>query len=133
MLKNLLKDNSSINEKNFTGELNRKDVLKILTQSDIFVFASSSETFGITLLEGMAIGIPIICSNKSSLPEILKNGGIYFNPKNDLQLSNKIDLLIRNKQLRKIKSQQSKKLALKFSWENNIKQFNILIESLLKK
>ena len=104
-----------------------------MTQSDIFVFASSSETFGITLLEGMAIGIPIICSNRSSLPEILKNGGIYFNPKNDLQLSNKIDLLIRNKQLRKIKSEHSKKLALKFSWENNIKQFNILIESLLKK
>ena len=46
LLKNILKENSSINEKNFTGELNRKDVLKILTQSDIFIFASSSETFG---------------------------------------------------------------------------------------
>ena len=133
LFKNILTENSSINERNFTGELNRKDVLKILTQCDIFVFASSAETFGITLLEGMAIGIPIICSNKSSLPEILKNGGLYFNPKNDLQLSNKIDLLIKNKQLRKSKSEKSKKTALKFSWENNVKQFNNLIESLIEK
>jgi len=132
MFKNILSENSSIDKSNFTGELNRKDVLKILTQSDIFVFASSSETFGITLLEGMAIGMPIVCSNKSSLPEILDNGGIYFDPKNDLQLFKKIDLLIRNKKLRKTKSEQSKKIALKFSWENNTNQFCNLINNLIE-
>lgn len=132
LFKNILTENSYINERNFTGELNRKDVLKILTQSDIFVFASSSETFGITLLEGMAIGMPIVCSNKSSLPEILKNGGLYFDPKNDLQLYKKIDLLIRNKKLRKIKSEQSKKISLKFSWKNNTNQFCNLINNFIK-
>lgn len=132
LFKKILKENSSINERNFTGELKRKDVIKILTKSDIFVFASSAETFGITLLEGMAIGMPIICSNKSSLPEILKNGGLYFNPKNHLQLSKKIELLIRNKKLRKTKSEQSKKIALKFSWENNSNQFCNLIDKLIK-
>ena len=132
MFKNILTKNSSIDKSNFTGELKRKKVLKILTQSDIFVFASSSETFGITLLEGMAIGMPIVCSNRSSLPEILDNGGIYFDPKNDLQLFKKIDLLIRNKKLRIIKSAQSKKIALKFSWENNTNQFCNLINNLIK-
>lgn len=132
LFKNILTENSSINKKNFTGELNRKNVLKILTQSDIFVFASSSETFGITLLEGMAIGMPIVCSNKSSLPEIFNNSGLYFDPKNDLQLSKKIDFLIRNKKLRKTKSEQAKKTALKFSWENNTNQFCNLVNKLIK-
>ena len=49
----------------------------------------------------MALGMPIVCSNKSSLPEILKNGGLYFDPKNYFQLSNQIELLIKNKKIRK--------------------------------
>ena len=76
--------------------------------------------------------MPIVCSNRSSLPEILDNGGIYFDPKNDLQLFKKIDLLIKNKKLRIIKSAQSKKIALKFSWENNTNQFCNLINNLIK-
>jgi len=55
-------------------------VLKSLRESDIFVFASECETFGISLLEAMAAGIPIACSNKSSLPETLRECGEYFDP-----------------------------------------------------
>ena len=103
-----------------------------MTESDIFVFASSTETFGISLLEAMAIGMPIICSNKSSLPEILHDGGLYFNPKNDLELSNQIELLITNKKLRKKKSKQARKIALKFSWDKNTKQFCKILNRLSK-
>lgn len=55
-------------------------VLKFLVESDIFVFASECETFGLSLLEAMAAGIPIACSNKSSLPETLRECGEYFDP-----------------------------------------------------
>jgi glycosyltransferase involved in cell wall biosynthesis len=127
---NIISQNSSINKKHFLGELNHKEVIKILCKSDIFVFASSSETFGISLVEAMAIGIPIVCSNKSSLPEILKNGGLYFNPKNDLQLSNQIESFIKNKDLRKIKSKEAKKISLKYSWKENVWQFCKLINKM---
>ena len=70
-------------------------------ESDIFIFASSSETFGISLLEAMALGLPIVCSNKSSLPEILDDGGLYFDPNNHIELYNQINKLIKNKKLRK--------------------------------
>ncbi|MDA9105657.1 N-acetyl sugar amidotransferase, partial [Candidatus Pelagibacter sp.] len=120
---NLIDENSLINESHFIGELNRKDLIKTLIESDIFVFASSTETFGISLLEAMAVGMPIVCSDKSSLPEVLQNGGLYFDPKDDLQLSNQIELLITNEILRKNKSQQARKLALKFSWDQNTEQF----------
>tara|TARA_B100001093_G_C26779197_1_gene993791 strand:+ start:510 stop:1640 length:1131 start_codon:yes stop_codon:yes gene_type:complete len=129
---NIINQNLSINKNNFVGEVNHKDVIKILCKSDIFVFASSSETFGISLVEAMAIGMPIVCSNKSSLPEILKNGGLYFNPKNDLQLSNQIELFIKNKDLRKIKSKEAKKISLRYSWEENVQQFCKLINKISK-
>ena len=56
-------------------------------KSDIFVFASNSETFGITLLEAMSQAVPIVCSNQSSLPEVLQDGGLYFDPSNYIDLS----------------------------------------------
>mgnify|MGYP001437849138 FL=1 len=78
----------------------------------------------------MAIGMPIVCSNKSSLPEILQNGGLYFSPENDLQLSSQIELLIKNKRLRRNKSKQARKIALKFSWDKNTKQFCKILNKL---
>jgi glycosyltransferase involved in cell wall biosynthesis len=112
------------------GEVNRKTLIKNLKDSDIFVFASSTETFGISLLEAMAIGMPIVCSNKSSLPEILQNGGLYFNPKNYLELSNQIELFITNKKIRKKKSEQARDLAFKFSWYKNTEQFCKILNKL---
>jgi glycosyltransferase involved in cell wall biosynthesis len=129
---NIINQNSSINKNNFIGEVSRKDVIKTLCKSDIFVFASSSETFGITLVEAMAIGIPIVCSNKSSLPEILKNGGLYFNPKDDLQLANQIESFIKDKNLRKQKSKEAKNISLRYNWNDNVKEFCKLINKLLK-
>ena len=130
MYNNIIETNPSINNKNFVGEINRNKLVKTLIQSDIFVFASSTETFGISLLEAMALGMPIVCSNKSSLPEILKNGGLYFDPKNYFQLSNQIELLIKNKKIRKKISEQSRKIALTFSWYKNTKQFCKILNKL---
>ncbi|MDA7801172.1 glycosyltransferase [Candidatus Pelagibacter sp.] len=127
LLNNIINENPIINKSHFVGEINQQKVIKNLINSDIFVFASSSETFGISLVEAMAIGMPIVCSNKSSLPEILEDGGLYFNPKNDLQLSKQIELFIKDKALRKKKASKAKKISSKFSWNKNTKEFCNLI------
>lgn len=127
LLNDIINENPSINKSHFVGEINQQKVIKDLKKFDIFVFASSSETFGISLVEAMAVGMPIVCSNKSSLPEILEDGGLYFNPKNDLQLSKQIELFIKNKTLRKKKSLKAKIISLKFSWDKNTKEFCELI------
>jgi glycosyltransferase involved in cell wall biosynthesis len=132
LLNKILSDVPEINKKNFIGKINQINVLKNLIKSDIFVFASSSETFGISLLEAMNIGMPIVCSNKSSLPEILQNGGLYFDPNNYLQLSNQIESLIKNKSLRKKKSKEAKRISLRYSWSNNTKEFCKIINKLSK-
>jgi glycosyltransferase involved in cell wall biosynthesis len=45
-----------------------------------FVYPSLYEGFGLPLLEAMSYGCPVICSNRSSIPEIAGTAGIYFNP-----------------------------------------------------
>lgn len=128
----IINNNKLISKKNFTGEMTHKKVIHILNNSDIFIFASSSETFGISLLESMALGMPIICSNKSSLPEILKNGGLYFDPNIENQLSTQIERLIKKKGLRKDKAKKAYKLSLKYTWKSNVKKFYDITNKLLK-
>lgn len=90
---------------------------ELISEADLFVFASSVETFGITLLEGMAMGMPIACSNRSSLPETLQNGGVYFDPQDEVSIADAIELLIKDKQLRLKLAQQAKQLSEFYSWE----------------
>lgn len=128
----MINENYFIKKNNFFGKVNHKKVLSYIHDSDIFIFASSAETFGITLLEGMALGMPIVCSSKSSLPEILKDGGIYFNPNNDYELANQIERFIKDKKFRKKKSKKAFNISLGYNWKNNVEQFCNLVNKLSK-
>ena len=127
---NIISSVSLITKKNFVGDVSREKVLNYIYNSDIYIFASSSETFGISLVEGMALGLPIVCSNKSSLPEILKDGGIYFDPNNDYQLAYQIEKFIKNKNFRKIKSKRALNLSSRYRWDYNVRQFCNLVNEL---
>lgn len=93
------------------------DIPQLIAAADIFVFASSVETFGITLLEAMTIGMPIACSNRSSLPETLQDGGLYFDPQNDQSIADAIEVLIKDPALRLILAARAKNLAGQYSWQ----------------
>ena len=88
----------------------------ILSQTNIFIFASSCENMPNTLVEGMAAGLPIACSNVGSMPEILKDGGVYFNPHEVESIQKALKLLILNPQLREDKKRLSRSLAKNFCW-----------------
>jgi len=91
-------------------------VAALIADADLFVFASSCETFGIALLEAMAVGKPIACSSRSSLPETLKDAGEYFDPYDPqsigLAICRLIDDPIRRMQL----AGRAKELAESYSW-----------------
>lgn len=86
--------------------------------AEIFVFPSLYEGFGIPPLEAMHYGTPVIASNVASIPEVVGNAGIYFNPNDVEDIADKIDAVLNDKQLKKllqIKGIQREKL---FSWDN---------------
>lgn len=90
---------------------------EIISNNDIFVFASSCENMPNTVLEGMASGIPIACSNRGPMPEVLKDGGIYFDPENPLEIARSIEAIILDEALRNRMVSRSTELVRSFSWE----------------
>ncbi len=97
--------------------LSHNEIIDLLQLSDLFIFASSCETFGITLLEGMATGIPIACSNRSSLPEVLRDGGAYFDPEDSSSIACAIEKLITQKDYAEALSINARALSSEYSWE----------------
>lgn len=78
----------------FLPFIDRARVFDYLLTSDIFIFASSCEAFGISLLEAMAFGLPIVCSNRSCLPEVARDAAIYFDPYDHISLYCAISCLL---------------------------------------
>jgi len=94
----------------------QKELPGHLENADMFVFASSCETFGITLCEAMAVGLPIGCSNLSSLPETLQDGGVYFDPKDYISIAAAIEKIISNPELRRSLAHRAKDISEQYSW-----------------
>jgi len=113
--------------------LSQVEILSIINNSDVFIFASICEAFGITLLEGMSSGIPIACSNRSCLPELLEDGGVYFDPENPRDIANSVISLIKSNELKKKVSYNALHISSKYTWERCSKEtFNYIIKNINK-
>lgn len=66
----------------FTGFISEESLPYVYKNASVFVFPSTYEGFGIPPIEAMSIGIPVITSDSSSLPEILGNAAFYFKNNN---------------------------------------------------
>ncbi len=88
--------------------------------SDIFVFPSTTETFGNVTVEAMASGIPPICVREGGAYGIIDDGatGLIAQPRNALDIANKIESLIVNPDLKNRISEKALEFARLQSWEN---------------
>lgn len=102
----------------FTGEIKQAHLPIILHNADCFVSLSGYEGFGLSVLEAITAGVPVVASNKSSYPEVLGKGAILVDPKDLDQVSDKIKQVLQDSSLqqRLIKAGQSQ--ASNFSWDN---------------
>lgn len=90
---------------------------EILGNSKIFIFASSCENMPVTLLEGMAAGMPIACSNCGPMPEILQDGGVYFDPRDSESIGNALEQIIIDSVYRKAIARRAREIALHYTWQ----------------
>jgi glycosyltransferase involved in cell wall biosynthesis len=86
-------------------------------QADLGLFASSCENMPNILLETMASGLPIACSNKGPMPEMLGNSGVYFDPEQPDDIARALYELIESPKLRTEFSQASYNRAQQYSWQ----------------
>lgn len=82
-----------------------------------FVFPSLYEGFGLPPLEALACGTPVISSDAASLPEILGNAVMYFDPENVEEMVKAIEQVLRDKELRKELIKKGFEQIKKFSFE----------------
>ena len=88
-----------------------------LTEADAFVFASSCENMPNTLVEAMASGLPIASSNRGPMPEVLQDGGVYFDPEIPESIAAAIEEIITRPDLRERIAARAKELSEQYSWE----------------
>lgn len=113
----------------YLGQVPYEQLQSFYANSDLGIFASSCETFGIILLEKMATGLPLACSKLSSMAEILQDGGLYFHPEKENEIAQSIEQYLLSPELQETKRAISYALAQEYSWENCATQtFHFLSE-----
>ncbi|GGK60698.1 MULTISPECIES: glycosyltransferase family 4 protein [Flavobacteriaceae] len=93
------------------------------------IFASNCENMPNILMESMASGVPIVCSNKQPMPEFLKDNGFYFNPKDVVSIENAIITFLSKPKEREVMAQNNLKEIKNYSWDKTAKEtFGFLSE-----
>jgi glycosyltransferase involved in cell wall biosynthesis len=107
----------------YLGELDGERLRVVLQGSFCLLLPSVHEGFGITAMEGIKMGIPVIASNVAALPEIIGKGGLlvddYLNPGRWAEI---IQSLYIDETLRSHLIQEGYKQAEKFSWTRSAQQ-----------
>ncbi len=108
--------------------------LDILYKNAIcYCLPSLYEGFGLPVLEAMQRGCPVITSSISSLPEAGGDAALYCDPKNAVDIKDKLEMIIGNKKLRLEMIEKGYKQVKKFSWEKTAKETLAALEGLVNK
>jgi len=110
------------------GFVSEEHLVELIQGSDALILPSLHEGFGFPLVEAMACGTPIITSNVFSPPEIVGDGGLFADPYNVTDITNKIIEISRDKKLQKILSEKAYERSKKFLWKDAANKLLSLIE-----
>ncbi|MCB4790707.1 MAG: glycosyltransferase family 4 protein [Elusimicrobia bacterium] len=132
-LETLIKELGIADKVVFSGYVETEDIPVLLSGSNVFVFPSLFEGFGLSLLEAMACGCAVVTSNTSAMPEVIGDAGIMIDPANINEMSNAIYKLITDENLKKTLSSKAVERAKLFTWEKaareTLKIFNEIVNN----
>jgi len=124
MRKKLKKQVSKLKLKNVSFLGSRKDIPELLSESDIFVLPTTSDTLPISIIEAMFTNQAIITTNCGGIPEIIKDNysGFIVEPADPKLLAEKLLLLLRKKSIRKELADNAQEFALQHLTVSNMVQ-----------
>lgn len=88
----------------------------LLKQADLFFFPSNFEGFGMPVIEAMACGTPVACSNVTSLPEVAGDAAMFFDPKKPAAIADALERVLTSPKLQLELRQKGIERAPHFSW-----------------
>jgi glycosyltransferase involved in cell wall biosynthesis len=106
----------------FTGKISPQEMVHFYNNAEFLVYPSLYEGFGYPPLEAMACGCPVAASNATSIPEIVGDAAVLFDPYNAEEMARVIENLSRDSDLRQELIKKSFEQVKKFSWEKTAKE-----------
>ena len=100
-----------------TGFVPDEDLAALYSGACAFLYLSRAEGFGLPPLEAMACGTPVICSNVSSLPEVVGDAGLLLAPDDLDGLAAALRTLLDDEAQRDAWAARARARAARFSWE----------------
>ena len=99
------------------GYVDDEDMSALYSGAEMFLFPSLYEGFGIPVLEAMKCGLPVICSNTTSLPEVIGDCGITINPYSDLEMLSAMEKMYFDKDFREKCIAKGLERSKLFTWK----------------
>lgn len=100
-----------------TGWIPRDELLQLYAKAHAFIYPSTFEGFGMPVLEAMAAGIPVACSDIPPLREIADDAALFFDPLNEEAIASALDRIVTDAPLRAHLAHAGPQRARQFSWE----------------
>jgi glycosyltransferase involved in cell wall biosynthesis len=99
------------------GRIGHEALPDVYRGADLFVYASSCENLPNILLEAMASGLPIACSDRGPMPEVARDAAVYFDPGNPTSIADAVEKLICDSGLRWQCASRAFAIASGYSWD----------------
>jgi glycosyltransferase involved in cell wall biosynthesis len=98
------------------GYVSGEDLVNAYQDADVFVLLSFYEGFGLTVLEAMACGTPVVCSSRSSLPEVAGSAALMVDPDDSTQTAAAIVRVLEDARLAAELHEKGMRRAAQFTW-----------------
>ena len=105
------------------------EMYRIIGNSTVFLFLPLVEGFGLPPIEAMQLGVPVVCSDVSSLPEVVGDAAIRVNPKNPKSVAYAMNEIVSDTKVQAMLTERGKRNAERFSWNSRSELYwNVLCE-----
>jgi glycosyltransferase involved in cell wall biosynthesis len=116
----------------YIGEVEEEDLPAVYTLASLFLFPSQYEGFGLPVIEAMACGVPVICSNTSSMPEIAGDAALFAPPNNASEWARLIGYMLESPKVRDGQRRKGLDRASRFTWDETAQGFLDVSRALAK-
>lgn len=106
----------------FTGYVSESELVTLYQQATLYAFPSLYEGFGLPPIEAQAHKVPVVSSNRSSLPEVLKDSAVYFDPEDEKEIFEKIRSVLIDENFRQELINLGLENIKRFSWEKMVEE-----------
>ncbi len=130
-----LKSISKYNLKRNVKFLERGDELLAFLYNNAvcLIYPSKYEGFGLPLIEAMGLGCPVIASKAGSIPEIVGDSALLFNPEDEDELISKLNEILSDSKKRRLLIEKGFRQSKKYSWKNTANKTLSIYRNLINK